>query len=209
MPERVWHAPCGILQPVLQTSPVWGKRAGAGGGISWERGVILRSAGRGQCSQPVLVGISLADFQQQAPVAPWYTSTRRRSPSAAPWLPWHPPAPSSGIPCAKGRASPCAPRRANSHLTPPHCWDNKYLTPERSARPGCSPAPRRHVQGRQIGRLLEEANLMGWQAARLPWPPATAPASRRASLPDTSPRRVTGHWVVSHTRKDSRGLPHH
>lgn len=89
-------------------------------------------------------------------------------------------------------------------LPPSHCWDNKYLTPEHSAGPGCSPAPRQHVQGRQIGRLLEEENLAGWRAARTLWPPATDPASCRASLPDTSPRRVTGHWVVSQTRKDLR-----
>lgn len=142
-------------------------------------------------------------------MAPCYASRRRRPPSAAPRLLQHPPAPSSGVPCAEGRAGCCAPRGADSHLTPPRCRDNKYLTPERSARPGCSPTPRRHVQGRQIGRLLEQANLAGWRAARPPWPPATAPASRRASLPDTSPRRVTGHWVVSHARKDLRGLPHH
>lgn len=140
---------------------------------------------------------------------PRCASGRRTSPPAVPWPPRHPPAPSSGVPYAEGRASgPCVPRRSDSHLTPPCCWDNKYLTPEHSARPGCSPAPRRHVQGRQIGRLLEEANLAGWRAARPPWPPATAPASRRASLPDTSPRRVTGHCVVSHARKDLRGLPH-
>lgn len=48
------------------------------------------------------------------------------------------------------------------------------------------PLPDGTSRGGKIGRLLEEENLAGWRAARPPWPPATAPASRRASLPDTS-----------------------
>lgn len=105
-----------------------------------------------------------------------------------------PPAQASPVPRAEPAPALLADLTPTSRLPAAGIINTSRLS---AARPGCSPAPQRHVQGRQIGRLLEEANLTGWRAARPPWPPATAPASRRASLPDTSLRRVTGHWVVS------------
>lgn len=79
-------------------------------------------------------------------MAAWCSFRRWRPPSAVPWLLWQPLAPG----CTEGRASPGVPHRSESHLTPPRCRDNKYLTPEHRAGPGLLPAPRRHIQG---GRL--------------------------------------------------------
>lgn len=157
---------------------------------------------------PYWWGLFSAKFQQQAPAASWCT-LRSHISSRSATAPTARSCPQLRRPLCHGQSQSWHSSRIRSRLTPLCCWDNKYLTPEHSTRPGCSPASRRHVQGRQIGRLLEEENLTGWRAARPPWPPATAPASRRASLPDTSPRCVTGHWVVSHARNDLRGLPHH
>lgn len=95
--------------------------------------------------------------------------------------------------------SACAPGGPDSHLTPPRCEVNKFLTRTCGARRGC-------VSGAADQQVLVEASRAGWQAARLPWPPATTPASRRAGLPDTSLPCVTGHWVVSRTRKELRRL---
>lgn len=95
--------------------------------------------------------------------------------------------------------SACAPGGPDSHLTPPRCEVNKFLTRTCGARRGC-------VSGAADQQVPVEASRAGWRAARLPWPPATTPASRRAGLPDTSLPCVTGHWVVSRARKELRGL---
>lgn len=130
-------------------------------------------------------------------------STLRRQilhPRCYPWLLQHPL--HSGIPCAKGRANPCLPHRSNSHLLTAGiintslclstAWGQAALLSP-TARPGAAD-----------WQVAGGGESRGWRAARTPWPPATDPASRRASLPDTSPRRVTGHWVVSQARKDLR-----
>lgn len=95
--------------------------------------------------------------------------------------------------------SACAPGGPDSHLTPPRCEVNKFLTRTCGARRGC-------VSGAADQQVPVEASRAGWRAARLPWPPATTPASHRAGLPDTSLPCVTGHWVVSRARKELRGL---
>lgn len=137
-----------------------------------------------------------------ATCAHWSTLRRQIPPSAGLSTP---PAPPS---CPQFR-HPLCPGQSQSlpssqiQLPPSHCWDNKYLTPEHSAGPGCSRLPTARP-GAADWQVAGGGELAGWRAASTPWPPATDPASRRASLPDTSPRRVTGHWVVSQARKDLR-----
>lgn len=101
--------------------------------------------------------------------------------------------------CVSPKRQARAPGGPDSHLTPPRCEDNKFLTRTCGARRGC-------VSGAADRQVPVEASCAGWRAARLPWPPATTPASRRAGLPDTSLPCVTGHWVVSRARKELRGL---